>query len=170
MLDGEDRTIAGPTNKSSLLNSESNNHSPEYQRQLLEQYKTYIELADRISQRRATANSFFISANAALLTVASWFKEDFGNYIYLISVAGIAISLFWFFGIRSYKQLNSGKFKVIHEIEKYLPMNLFAHEWEVLGNGKSRKEYWPLSHVEQKIPFVFIALYLALAVFIFCNF
>jgi hypothetical protein len=142
----------------------------EYDEKLFEQYKMYVELTDRISQRRATANSFFISANAALLTIASWFKEDFGNYIYLISVAGIAISLFWFFGIRSYKQLNAGKFKVIHEIEKHLPMNLFSHEWKSLGKGESRKEYWPLSHVELKIPFVFVVLYLALAVFIFCNF
>lgn len=137
----------------------------DYERQLFDQYKLYLELADRVSQRRATANSFFITANAALLTVASWFKDDFGNYMYLISFVGVIISLFWFFTIRSYGQLNSGKFKVIHEIEKRLPMSLFDYEWEILGRGKSYKTYWPLSHIERIVPFIFICLYIALSLF-----
>jgi len=129
----------------------------------------YVELADRVSQRRSTINSFFITANAALLTVASWFKDDFGNYMYLISAIGIAISLFWFFSVRSYRQLNSGKFKVIQEIESQLPLNLFAYEWDILGSGKSFGEYWPLSHIEQKVPIVFGLLYVALSIFkLFC--
>lgn len=80
-----------------------------YKSQLFDQYKLYVEMTDRISQRRTTANTFFVTANAALLTVASWFKDDFGKYMYLISVVGIIISLFWFFCIRSYKQLKPGE-------------------------------------------------------------
>lgn len=109
-----------------------------------EQYKMYVELADRTSQRRTIANTFFLTANAALVTVTSWFKDDFGIHIYLLSAIGIAIALSWYFSIRSYGQLNSGKFKVIHEIEKQLPLNLFAYEWNLLAKGKSRKKYWPL--------------------------
>jgi hypothetical protein len=141
-----------------------------YKSQLFDQYKLYVEMTDRISQRRTTANTFFVTANAALLTVASWFKDDFGKYMYLISVVGIIISLFWFFCIRSYKQLNSGKFKVIHEIEKALPLRLFEYEWEVLGKGKSFNKYWPLSHVECTVPFIFIGLYAALSIFNIINF
>ncbi|MCL1862747.1 MAG: hypothetical protein FWF78_04175 [Defluviitaleaceae bacterium] len=123
-------------------------------------------MADRISQRRSLANSFFITANVALLTVASWFQEDFGNYMYLVSAIGVILALFWFFGIRSYGQLNSGKFKLIHEIEKQLPLNLFSYEWNLLGNGKSYKLYWPLSHVERVVPWLFIILYIALSIFV----
>ena len=136
--------------------------APEYQHQLFEQYKMYVELTDRISQRRSIANSFYITANATLLTIASWFKDDFGCYIYLVSAIGIVLALFWYFGIRSYGQLNSGRFKLIHEIERQLPLNLFAYEWELLGKGKSHKTYWPLSHVERIVPFLFIALYFVL--------
>jgi len=86
--------------------------------------------------------------------------------MYFISFIGIILALFWFFGIRSYGQLNSGKFKVIQEIEKYLPINLFSYEWNILGKGKSYKLYWPLSHVERVIPWLFIVLYVALSLFV----
>ena len=152
-----------------LFNAKDEKDFTEYNRQLFEQYKIYVDLSDKISQRRVTVNSFFITANAALLTVASWFKDDFGKYMYLISVIGIVVSLFWYFSIRSYKQLNTGKFKVVHEIESRLPLNLFAYEWEVLGKGKLFNTYWPLSHIEQKIPIVFGVLYIALSLFIYFN-
>jgi len=139
----------------------------EYQKQLFEQYKLYVELADRTSQRRIAANNFFIAANASLLTIASWFKDNFGTYIYLISIVGIIISLFWFFLIRSYKQLNTGKFKVIHELEKKLPACVFDYEWKVLGKGKSFKNYWQISHIEMAVPFIFSFLYVAVSL-IYC--
>ena len=150
-----------------FTNTEECISAPEYQRQFFEQYKMYVDMADRISQRRSTANNFFITANAALLTIASWFKDDFGNYMYLVSAVGVAISIFWLFTIRSYRQLNSGKFAVIHEIETQLPLALFDYEWNVLGEGKSFKKYWPLSHIEQKIPVVFIVLYFTLSAFMY---
>lgn len=152
----------------SLFTEKAENHT-EYDRQMFEQYKLYVELADRISQRRTNANSFFITANAALLTVASWFKDDFGRYMYLISAVGILIALFWFFCIRSYGQLNTAKFKVIHKIEEQLPLALFEYEWEALGRGKSFTTYWPLSHIERIVPFVFIGMYIALSVFTCLN-
>jgi len=52
---------------SNLFNQKEDNDTAEYKKQLFEQYKLYVDLADRISQRRSTANSFFITANAALL-------------------------------------------------------------------------------------------------------
>jgi hypothetical protein len=152
---------------SGLFNKKNNND--DYERRLFEQYKLYVELTDRISQRRSIANNFFITANAALLTIASWFKDDFGYNIYLVSAIGTILALFWFFVIRSYSQLNSGKFKLIHEIERQLPLNLFSYEWEILGSGKSYKVYWPLSHVERVVPILFFFLYVALSLLVvFC--
>ena len=151
------------------LFNEKQEYDTEYEKRFFEQYKLYVELADRISQRRSIANSFFITANVALLTVASWFQEDFGFYMYLVSAIGIILALFWFFVIRSYGQLNSGKFKLIHEIERRLPVNLFSYEWEVLGNGKSYKKYFPLSHLERVVPLLFILLYVALGLLTKCG-
>ncbi len=36
-----------------------------YQAVLLEQYKLYVEMADRVSARRALANTFFLTLNTA---------------------------------------------------------------------------------------------------------
>jgi len=145
-----------------VLFNEKNDNDNEYDKRFFEQYKLYVELTDRISQRRSIANSFFITANAALLTIVSWFKDNFGCYILLVSAIGVVLALFWYFSIRSYGQLNSGRFKLIHEIECKLPLNIFSYEWELLGHGKSFKTYWPLSHVERIVPLIFIVLYIAL--------
>ena len=69
-----------------------------------------------------------------------------------------------YFLIKSYKQLNTGKFAVIHEIEKHLPLALYKYEWQVLGEGKDKTKYYPFSHVELWIPRIFGILYLALGI------
>ncbi len=38
----------------------------------LDQYKLYVEMADRISQRRATANTYFLSVNSAILAFVGY--------------------------------------------------------------------------------------------------
>lgn len=136
---------------------------------LLEQYKMYLEMADRVSQRRGSANTFFITINAAILTISSWSAEKFGSLIYIISIVGILLCISWFFAIRSYRQLNSGKFKVIHEIEKELPLNLYQFEWLILKEGKSFKDYWPLSHIECFVPVVFSIFYVILLIIVSKN-
>jgi hypothetical protein len=40
----------------------------------------------------------------------------------------------WYRLVRSYKDLNSAKFKVIHEIEKSLPISPYDAEWEAVGS------------------------------------
>ncbi len=39
----------------------------DYQAHLLEQYKVYVGMADKISDRRQTANSYFLAVNSGLL-------------------------------------------------------------------------------------------------------
>lgn len=151
-----------------LFNKKRENDT-EYEKRLFEQHKMFVELSDRVSQRRSIANSFFITANAALLAGTSWLHNSDGYHIYLISVVGIFVSIFWYYCIKSYKQLNTGKFAVIHEIEQRLPLNLFSYEWQLLKEGKSLKKYWPLSHVEMTIPRFFIVLYIALIFFALCG-
>jgi hypothetical protein len=76
-------------------------------------------------------------------------------------VAGLLISFAWFLLIRSYRALNSAKFKAINEIETRLPAQLFDLEWQYLERGKTIR-YTPLTHVEQYVPLAFGIFYLAL--------
>ena len=76
-----------------------------------------------------------------------------------VAVAGLTLCYFWYRIIRSYRDLNSAKFKVIHEIEKRLPLRPYDAEWDAVGRGKDSKLYLPFTRVEIAIPCVFGLVY-----------
>ena len=98
---------------------------------LLEIYKLHAELADRVSQRREGANRLYVSLLtggliflAALLryrteTIPAWGIMTAGGAI------GMLLSASWYVVIRSYRQLNSAKFKALHELEEQLDYPFF---------------------------------------------
>lgn len=152
-----------------LFITDNRQYGDQYQSHLFEQYKLYVESAEKISDRRQNSNNFFISINAALITILgiSFQIEALGGLTWVrlsIVLVGIIICIIFWFLLRSYKQLNSGKFKVIHEIEKNLPMALYEYEWNLLGGGKNKKLYYPFSHIELYIPWAFGIFYLVLGV------
>lgn len=132
-----------------------------------EQYKIFVDSAEKVSDKRMSANNYFLTVNTALISLTGLlitskvFLFNF-NIMKLVGALGLIICVIWFFIVLSYKQLNSGKFKMIHRIEKKLPLQLYADEWVELGEGKSLKKYIPLSHIELVVPFVFFCLYLIL--------
>jgi len=66
----------------------------------------------------------------------------------------------WFWLIRSYRQLNTAKFQVIGALEERLPASPYWRaEWFALGEGKDKSKYWPLTHLEQWVPLLFVAIY-----------
>jgi len=125
---------------------------------LLEEYKLYVRMSDNLSNRRAQTNAFFISLLSALLLIPSLTSQgnsliDVQPITYVaISVLGLLICCVWYVSIRSYRQLNSAKFEVIHEIEQQLPFACFVREWSILGRGKDTKKYLQLSRTEQYVP------------------
>lgn len=138
---------------------------------ILEQYKLYVEMADRVSSRRAQTNRFYISLLSILLALLSIvagvgaFTEFLNMTMLAIASLGIVLCALWWVNIRSYRQLNSGKFQVIHEMEKQLPIAAYDKEWEILGRGKQVGRYLKLTQVEQWIPLVLAIPYLLLLVY-----
>ena len=135
-------------------------YGPNFQEHLLEEYKLYVQMADNVTSRRLQANSFFITVMSALLVFLSY-TADNGmpeNIMYfgymLISILGVILSVVWYVILQSYRQLNSGKFKVIHELESQLPFPCYDSEWENLSGGGKSKKYIPFSQIEQFIPFI----------------
>lgn len=132
---------------------------------LLEQYRLYVEMADNVSQRRHQSNAFFLTVNVALVTALSRFLTGDGSMIannagvVIAATAGIAFAYFWRRLVRSYRQLNTGKFEVIHLLESRLPARLYDAEWSALGRGEDPERYVPLTHVEENVPLVFVLLY-----------
>lgn len=136
-----------------------------YQTALLEQYKIYVEMADRVSARRALANTFFLTLNTGVFTVFGvlWKDKPEGTpwllAFPLLALLGQCAA--WFYIIRSYRQLNRAKYKVIGDLEERLPASPYWRaEWAELGEGKDWSKYWPLSHVEQWVPVLFAIIYL----------
>lgn len=151
-------------NQKNLFIVDEEKYGDKYKDHFFEQYKLYIDSAEKISDRRQNANNYFITINTTLITILSLsFQIEFlKNIIWLrpmLSLVGIIICIIFWYLLRSYKQLNSGKFKVIHQIEQYLPLALYDYEWEILGEGKNKKKYFPFSHVELFIPWVFGFIY-----------
>lgn len=155
----------------SLFQKSESEYSNEYKTHLFEQYKLYVESAEKVSDRRQNANNYFLTINTALISLigASFQFSYLDEAKKLAIIAGIIISIVWWTLIHSYKQLNTAKFNVIHEIEKNLPLALYQYEWEMLEEGKNKDKYFPFSHIEQKIPWVFGIgyVYLFLKVFNF---
>lgn len=141
---------------------------------LLELYKLHAELADRVSQRREGANRMYVSLVLGLAVfLAAMFRFGSGAVpvqamLFVTSIIGALLTVSWYVVIRSYRQLNTGKFLALHELEKQLPYAFFTREWELLGEGTDAGRYWKLTVVEIGLPCIFLVLFTGLAIFSFC--
>jgi ABC-type nickel/cobalt efflux system permease component RcnA len=111
--------------------------------------------------------------------------DSFG--LLLTAVAGLVLALAWWMLIRYYRRLNSAKFDVINKLEAHLPAKVFTDEWHVLhpveqlpgedtaapivrtrrqrlNDWMTRKRHREATLVEQVVPLVFAAIYIALGV------
>jgi len=158
------------SSKEDLFQKSEKDYNGNYSEHLLEQYKLFVQMADNISERRSKTNTFFLSVNSFLLTALGIFTKiefnvDVGLWwLYVASVGGITFAITWFVLIRNYKKLNSGKFEVIHELEKKLPAAPYLKEWDIIRGNNTKKKYQKLTNIESVVPIIFIGLYIALSV------
>jgi hypothetical protein len=154
---------------------------------LLDLYKTAVEMADRVSARRAGANSFFLTLNVALAAVVGVVSsarkapphgsvpsfDAFG--LCVTAGAGIVLAIVWWALLRYYRRLNGAKFKVINALEARLPAQPYADEWKYLHPGEAvggakavawwrRGKHREATVVEQVVPFVFVVIYVVLGI------
>lgn len=159
----------------------------------LELYKLAVEMADRVSARRAGANNFFFTLHTALAAFVGIVSaaratppkgvlptfDAFG--LVVTAVAGVVLSLTWWQLLRYYRRLNRAKFAVITAMEKDLPERPFTAEWADLHPGElpgpdrkphegelrrwlRRSRHREASVVEQVVPLVFAGIYFVLGI------
>ena len=146
-------------------------HAPPRQRhepsgdEIHELYKLHAELADRVSQRREGANRLYVSVLAGMVAVLA-ISIRFGVaglpsdiVMLLTGILGVLLSLNWLVVIRSYRQLNSGKFAALKGLEAQLAYQFFAIEKESL-----KERYVRLTVAESALPWIFFVLFAVLAV------
>jgi hypothetical protein len=141
----------------------------------LDLYKLAVEMADRVSVRRAAANTFFFTINAALLTFSNVVKPtapvsdavpgaeqplDKAGLV-MVAVVGLLLAGAWWFTLRSYRDLNRAKFVVINAMEERLPARIFTQEWTQLRKRAGLLgRYTEFGMIERVVPLLFGAMYL----------
>jgi len=132
----------------------------EKQQELLEIYKLHAQLAESVTKQRATANRFYILVLSGVAVLFSTFLQrkngvPLGWLMIGFGLFGMFLTWAWFIALRSYCQLNSGKFQVLLALEEKLAYPFFKREWELLGEGKDSKNYRKLTAVETYVPIIF---------------
>ena len=133
--------------------------------ELLEIYKLHAGLADSVSRQRGTTNRFYLllmSGLFVLFPALLRFKNGVPLGVLMIGfgLLGTLLAVAWYIHIRSYRQLNTGKFKPLHELEEKLAYPFFKREWELLEEGENPNKYWRLTVVETIVPIIFFVLFI----------
>jgi hypothetical protein len=166
MMDNEDKEIRERLWNAGVDSKSYEGASEKYQAAILEQYKLYVEMADRISNRRGLTNTFFLTLNTAVFTIIGVFWKDqpaISSWVLILPlVVALGQCAAWWWLVRSYRLLNSAKYKVIGALEERLPASAYWRaEWVALGEGKDWRKFLPLTHIEQWVPVLFAVVYLS---------
>ena len=136
--------------------------------ELIEIYKLHAHLADQVSNRREGANRLHVSLLVGLLSVVAIIIRfgpdevvDWRIFV-IVGVLGTLLSLSWWLVIRSYKQLNANKFRVLGDLETMLPFEFFNSEWDPEQAGRKSNQYLELTKVENFLPMMFGAFFVAM--------
>jgi len=118
----------------------------------------------KISDRRQTANTLYLSVNSVLLgAIALLAQQSKLQSITLlvvegfVAVAGLFISRRWYRVLAKYQSLLKVRYKTLAEIEKMSGFPGAVHMFEI---EDQHPETWGFSAIEQALPRTFIWLYL----------
>lgn len=128
-------------------------------------YKLMVASSESLVERRQGVNTFFLTLNGALVSGMGLVVGKHGQSklialgILTLSLVGMVLAYAWRSLLTSFGQLNTGKFKVINRLEKFLPAAIYAAEWKALGEGKQPKLYRSFTERESWIPLLFFIVY-----------
>lgn len=132
---------------------------------LFELYKLMVASSEALVARRQGVNTFFLTANGALLTAIGLVVRTSGDArlpalgLTTLALTGLVLCLAWWSLLRSFGQLNRGKFVVINALETMLPAAVYAAEWKALGEGKDPRTYTSFTERETWVPKALSVLY-----------
>lgn len=117
-----------------------------------EQYKLFIESAEKNSDKRITQNNIYLTINLAFTSYISTQVLDLKHNI-IMTIIGILICIVWLCTINNYAKRNKIKFEIINESEYG---TLYKEEWKRISILTSLTTYEKISSI------IFIILYIAL--------
>lgn len=129
-------------------------------------YDLFLATAEKVSDRRAQANTYLLSVNSAIVGLYGYLQEGKASvaaggkpvWLWAIPAAGIVVCLAWATLLASYRHLNRAKFAVLMEMEADLPLKPFTRERQIYKAARRI----PLSWIESAVPWGFVLLYAAM--------
>lgn len=118
----------------------------------LENYKIFMESAEKNSDRRVTQNNIYLTINLAFISFLCTQNLDLKHNI-VVLVVGLLICIIWFLTIINYSKRNKVKFDIINEGEYG---KLYKEEWKRISI------LTPLTTYEKFSSIIFELLYIAL--------
>ena len=118
-----------------LFKMKESKYGDNYTNDILEQYKMYVELTDRINERLQRSDSYYMAINIATIGALGYFhlsptlKDDV--LIFILSIISYMAMIFctsWSISIKSNRDLYRRKILIINSIEGLLPLSLFYTE------------------------------------------
>lgn len=133
---------------------------------LFEQYKMFADTSEALVNRRQNVNSFYITANTALITIAATAFSLNGDLIskllitLVLTIPGILLNHSWAQILESYGIINSSKMKILSMLERQLAASLYDAEWQAMSNKYNKKQYISFTDGEKSIPSIFSGVYI----------
>ena len=148
-----------------LIRQTEESYGESFKKDLLEQYKLYLQSAENVGARRVASSRYMLTLNGALVALYGIQSANFGQsyWTLLLPVVGISASALWYLIIKSHADLNSVKFKVIQELEQLLyqpPCTGMSGSWRSTGRARpiarspasSSGSHWYSPHFTQALP------------------
>jgi hypothetical protein len=131
-------------------------------------YELYLGTAEKVSDRRANANSWMLAVNSAIVALYGYLQADKPSvderqkaiWLLAIPAAGLIVCVAWRALLESYRLLNRAKFEVLQKLEGLFPVQPFTREQEVYRIHRRKG----LATVERSIPACFFFLYLVILI------
>ncbi len=133
-----------------------------YHQLLMEQYKLYVEMADRVNARRSLANTFFMTFHAIILgwlgLILSHEQSIHRVGFLLFPLLGLLVMCYaWWCLVQYYRRTMRAKNVIIAELEKRMPSSPSGHaEQKAMGRTNP---YSQLKRMEVILPIIFALLY-----------
>ncbi len=146
---------------------------------MMEQWKTYTESAEHISNKRQQFIIWFNGINGILLGIFAGSFQLLNNFDIeshipvnllqnFLPMLGLAISLVAVMRILVYKKRKQIKYAQIYAIEKYLPFRLYTNEYYLSKTKNSNGRFFNSgTRIEIFFPIAFFFVYLLLTIWMF---
>lgn len=133
-----------------------------YHQLLMEQYKAYVEMADRVNARRSLAHTYFMTFHVIILgalgLVLSHEQIVHRVGFLLFPLLGLLVMCYgWWALVQYFRRMMRVKTRVIAELEKRMPS---SPSWQAERKAMGRRNpYSQLKRMEVILPIIFALLY-----------